>query len=142
MVSLHVKKRFLCLKQLREMSKSNKCQARKTTTYPTLLVKPKKLYTATPNSSIRKLCTVLCGRNVHKLSAPTEVKWKGLKLWCDITAQQNKFTYWWYLSTFEYVCIIIPKCSSHLSFTEIPKFYFHIYNHAGYHRIKTFFGQI
>ena len=42
----------------------------------------------TPNSDIRKLCTVHCGRNVNKPS-PTEVEGKGLKL-CDITVQQKK----------------------------------------------------
>ena len=40
----------------------------------------KELYTGTPNSDIRILFTVHCVRNVNKLSAPTEVEWKGLKL--------------------------------------------------------------
>ena len=31
-----------------------------------------------PNSDIRKLCTVHCGRNVNKSSAPTAVEEKGL----------------------------------------------------------------
>ena len=44
------------------------------------LVCVKELYTGTPNSDMRKLCTVLCGRNVNKPSAPTEVEGKGLKL--------------------------------------------------------------
>ena len=39
----------------------------------------KELYTGTPNSDIRKFCTLLCGRNVNKPSAPTEVEGKGLK---------------------------------------------------------------
>ena len=49
----------------------------------------KELYKGTPNSDIRKLCTVHCGRNVKKPSAPTEVEGKGLKVWCDITVQQK-----------------------------------------------------
>ena len=36
-------------------------------------------YTGTPNSDIRKLCTVSWGRNVNKPSAPTEIELKGLK---------------------------------------------------------------
>ena len=44
------------------------------------IVISKELYTETPNSDIRKLCTVHCGRNVNKPSAPTEVEGKGLKL--------------------------------------------------------------
>ena len=40
----------------------------------------KKIYTGTPNSNIRKLCTVHCGRNVNKPSALTEVEGKELKL--------------------------------------------------------------
>ena len=40
----------------------------------------KKLYTGTPNSDKRKLCTVHCGRNANKPSAPTEVGRKGLQL--------------------------------------------------------------
>ena len=47
----------------------------------------KELYTRTANSDIRKLCTVLCVRNVNKPSAPTEVEGKGLQLCCDITVQ-------------------------------------------------------
>ena len=39
----------------------------------------KEPYTGTPNSDIRKLCTVHYGRNVNKPSAPTEVEGKGLK---------------------------------------------------------------
>ena len=50
----------------------------------------KELYTGTPKSDIRKLCTVLCGRNVNKPSAPTEVEGKGLKLGWDIPVQQKK----------------------------------------------------
>ena len=38
----------------------------------------KELYTETPNSDVRKLCTVLCGRNVN--IPPTEVEGKGLQL--------------------------------------------------------------
>ena len=38
------------------------------------------LYTGTPNSDIRILCTVHCGRNLNKPSAPTEVEGKGLQL--------------------------------------------------------------
>ena len=34
------------------------------------------IYTGTPNSDIRKLCTVHCGRNLNKPSAPTDVKGK------------------------------------------------------------------
>ena len=49
----------------------------------------KELYTGTPNSDIRILCTVLCGRNVNKPRAPTEVEGKGLQLRCDITVQQK-----------------------------------------------------
>ena len=37
-----------------------------------------KLYTGAPNSDIRKLCTVHCGRNVNKPNVPTEVEGKGL----------------------------------------------------------------
>ena len=44
------------------------------------IVRSKELYTGTPNSDIRILCTVHCGRNVNKPSAPTEVEGKGLKL--------------------------------------------------------------
>ena len=44
------------------------------------IVKGKELCTGTPNSDIRKLCTVHCGRNVNKPSAPTEVEGKGQKL--------------------------------------------------------------
>ena len=40
----------------------------------------KELYTGTPNSDIRILCTVHCGRNVNTPSAPTEVGGKGLQL--------------------------------------------------------------
>ena len=40
----------------------------------------KELYTRTPNSDIRILCTVHCGRNVNKPSALTEVEGKGLQL--------------------------------------------------------------
>ena len=40
----------------------------------------KELYTGTPNSDIRKLCTVHYGRNTNKPSAPTEVEGKRLKL--------------------------------------------------------------
>ena len=45
-----------------------------------LVVLTKELYTGTPNSDVRKLCTVLCGRNVNNPSAPTEVEGKELKL--------------------------------------------------------------
>ena len=38
----------------------------------------KELYKGTPNLDIRILCTVHCGRNVNKPSAPTEVEVKGL----------------------------------------------------------------
>ena len=48
------------------------------------------LYTGTPNSDIRILCTVHCGRNVNKPSAPAEDEGKGLKLWCDIKSNKNK----------------------------------------------------
>ena len=34
----------------------------------------KELYSGTPNTDIRKLCTVHCGRNVNKPSAPTEAE--------------------------------------------------------------------
>ena len=43
----------------------------------------------TPNSDKCILCTVHCGRNVNKPSAPTEVERKGLQLWCDIAVQQK-----------------------------------------------------
>ena len=63
------------------------------------MVNTKELYTGTPNSDIRKLCTVHCGRNVNKPSAPTEVEGKGLQLCCDITVQQkqvsaNTYNFW------------------------------------------------
>ena len=47
------------------------------------IVKGKELCPAPPNSDIRKLCTVHCGKNVNKPSAPTvptEVEGKGQKL--------------------------------------------------------------
>ena len=50
-----------------------------------LFAKSKELYTEMPNSDIRILCTVHCGRNVSKPRTPTEFEGKGLKLWCDIT---------------------------------------------------------
>ena len=40
----------------------------------------KELYTGTPNSDIRILCTVHYGRNANNPSAPPEVEGKGLKL--------------------------------------------------------------
>ena len=53
------------------------------------LYRIKELYTGTPNSYIRILCTVHCGRNANKPSAPIEVEGKGLQLWCHITVQQK-----------------------------------------------------
>ena len=47
------------------------------------------LYTGTSNSDICILCTVHCGRNVNKPSAPTEVEGNG----CDITVQQKTSKY-------------------------------------------------
>ena len=55
---------------------------------------PKELFTGTSNSDIRNLCTVHCGRNVHKPSTLTEVEGKGLKLWCDIKVQQKIYQVW------------------------------------------------
>ena len=54
-----------------------------------MITNTKELYTGTPNSDIRKLCTVHCGRNVNKPRAPTRVEGKGLQFWCDITVQQK-----------------------------------------------------
>ena len=51
------------------------------------------IYTGTPNLDMCILCTVKCGRNVNKPSAPTEIEGKGLKLWCDITVQQKTSLY-------------------------------------------------
>ena len=53
----------------------------------------KELYTATPNSDIHILCTVICGRNVNK---PSEAG-KGLMLWWDSTVYQvraNTYDFW------------------------------------------------
>ena len=46
----------------------------------------------TPNSDIRKLCTVHCGRNVNKSSAPTAVEEKGLNSdkQCDVTVKNKR----------------------------------------------------
>ena len=57
------------------------------------VINSKELYTGTPNSDIRILFIVLCGRNVNKPSSPTRVEGKGLKLWCDITVQQKTSLY-------------------------------------------------
>ena len=51
----------------------------------------KELYTGTPNSDIRILCTVHCGRNVNKPSAPAEVEWNGYS--SDVILQSNKRQY-------------------------------------------------
>ena len=48
----------------------------------------KELYTGTPNSDIHILCTVHCGKNVNKPSAPTEVEGKGLQP--NVILQSNK----------------------------------------------------
>ena len=66
------------------------------------LVLSKELCARTPNSYIRKLCTVHCWRNVNKPSAPTEVNGKGLKLWYDITVQKNKLIYQVRASTYDF----------------------------------------
>jgi len=55
------------------------------------LIGTKELYTGTPNSDIRILCTVLCGRNVNKPSAPTGVEGKGLKLIYQVRANTYGF---------------------------------------------------
>ena len=46
----------------------------------------------TPNSDIRKLCTVHCWRNVNKSSAPTAVEEKGLNTdkQSDVTVKNKR----------------------------------------------------
>ena len=53
---------------------------------------PKELYTGTPNSDIRILCTVHSGRNLNKPSAPIAVERKGFNSnkQSGFTVQQNR----------------------------------------------------
>jgi len=46
----------------------------------------------TPNSELRKLCTVHCGRNVNKSSAPRAVEEKGLNTdkQSDVTVENKR----------------------------------------------------
>ena len=63
------------------LAKTNYVLSQCTVTYCNSLVKGKELNTGTPNTGMRKLFTVHCGRNVNKPSTPTaEVKGKGLQL--------------------------------------------------------------
>ena len=63
----------------------------------------KELYTGTTNPDIRKLCTVLCGRNVNKPSAPTEVEGKGhTALMWYYSPTKNKLIYQVRANTYDF----------------------------------------
>jgi len=53
-----------------------------------ILVTPKELYTGTPNSDLRILCTVHCKRNVNNLVLPQKLKGKDCS--SDVILQSNK----------------------------------------------------
>ena len=56
----------------------------------------KELYTGTPNSDIRILCTVHCGRNVNKPAVPLHISWSERTtalMWYYSPTKKNKLTY-------------------------------------------------
>ena len=76
---------FLCLKTIKKkVSEIHILIFLSLIRYVSDNVESKELYTGTPNSDIRILCTVHCGRNVNKPSAPQKLE--GM----DVILQSNK----------------------------------------------------